>query len=208
MDGQSGSSRGNGITVTFMSHPSIWLAGRLPSAVLCALATFVLTFLAIRQSDEFIKQQEQEEVFRWLHNIGFGERKQFLYDRGCDSLASCCDLLLSPFPPVPSSPGVSSPLSSSSNGVGELYEALRPSARRLRSRLVLERWLRDHRLPLSVAARQRGDSAGSAAASDAGDRTASARPGVVDPDEDATDGQQRSTEAPSSFFGWPTPGFG
>uniref|UniRef100_A0A224Z314 HECT-type E3 ubiquitin transferase n=1 Tax=Rhipicephalus zambeziensis TaxID=60191 RepID=A0A224Z314_9ACAR len=219
MDAQSGSSRGNGITVTFMSHPSIWLAARLPSAVLCALATFVLTFLAIRQSDEFIKQQDQEEVFRWLHNVGFGEHKQFMYDRGCDSLASCCDLLLSPLPPLSSSPGVSSPsapLPPSSNGVGELYEALRPPARRLRSRLVLERWLRDHRLPLSVAARRRGDSAGSAAASDAGDRTASARPGVVDPEggvcddrdaEDATGGQ-RSAESPSFFFGWPNLGYG
>ncbi|KAL3213907.1 hypothetical protein MRX96_007313 [Rhipicephalus microplus] len=81
MDAQSGSLWGNGVTVTFMSHPSIWLAARLPSAVLCALATFVLTFLAIRQSDEFIKQQDQEDVFRWFHNVGFGEHKQFMYDR-------------------------------------------------------------------------------------------------------------------------------
>ncbi|KAL1434988.1 hypothetical protein MTO96_001543 [Rhipicephalus appendiculatus] len=68
MDAQSGSSRGNGITVTFMSHPSIWLAARLPS-------------------DEFIKQQDQEEVFRWLHNVGFGEHKQFMYDRGATAPA-------------------------------------------------------------------------------------------------------------------------
>nr|XP_037275503.1 uncharacterized protein LOC119168202 [Rhipicephalus microplus] len=204
MDAQSGSLWGNGVTVTFMSHPSIWLAARLPSAVLCALATFVLTFLAIRQSDEFIKQQDQEDVFRWFHNVGFGEHKQFMYDRGCDSLASCCDLLLSPLPnfsTITSSPGVSPlPSSSSSDGVGELYEALRPHARRLRSRLVLERWLRDHRLPPpSVAAR-------SAAAS--GDRSA-ARPAVVDPEVcDATGGQRSADSQPSFFSGWPNLGYG
>lgn len=220
MEGQPGSSRGNGITVTFMSHPSIWLAGRLPSAVLCALATFILTYLAVRQSDEFIRQQDQEEVFRWLDSVGFGEHKQFIYDHGCDSLASCCDSLLrsppissfSPPPPPTSSP----PSPNAAGNVDALYDALRPSARRLRSRLVLERWLLDRRLPLSVAVRRKG-SADSATSGD-GDRTAPVRRGVADLEEDACDDaadatEQRSSTAsapdsPYSLFGWPASGYG
>lgn len=224
MEGQSGSSRDSGITVTFMSHPSIWLAARLPSVVLCALATLALTFLAIRQSDEFIKQQDQEEVFRWLNSIGFGEHKQFIYDQGCDSLASCCDLLLSP--PTPSSGeggggGTPRPLHSSSPPLpfassGELYDALRPAAERLRSRLVLERWLRDHRL-LSAVVRRSGASSDSGTSDAGGDRTASSarrrgaagvEEGGRDDDAQGDTGQRASTSPEWSFFSWPAPGYG
>ncbi|CAN7975574.1 unnamed protein product [Ixodes persulcatus] len=64
---------------SFSASPSFWIATRLPSATLCAFATFVLTFVALQQSNEVIQQQNQEQVYEWLEKSGLGKHKETVF---------------------------------------------------------------------------------------------------------------------------------
>lgn len=65
-----------------MSHPSIWLAARLPQTLLCALATFALTYVALQQGDEVIRDQRRAEALGWLDSIGLGSHKELILSHG------------------------------------------------------------------------------------------------------------------------------
>lgn len=147
---------------------------------MCCVATFVLTFLALQQSDYVVRQHGQEGVFKWLDDVGLGHHKQLIYNLGCDSLPACCALLSVPPPPAEGEEevrrGGGSPASSSEQQQHQEAvprnerNALRLASERLRSRLVLERWLREHRLVLRR--RQSADDVASAASgADAGNRS-------------------------------------
>ncbi|XP_077537713.1 apoptosis-resistant E3 ubiquitin protein ligase 1 isoform X1 [Haemaphysalis longicornis] len=166
MERRSGASQENGTVVTFVSHPSIWLAARLPQTLLCALATFALTYVALHQGDEVIRDQWRAEAVGWLDSIGLGSHKELILSHGCDSLPSCASLAFplssSPSSPSPGDDGVAASLERLLSG--DAYDALRLASGRLRSRLVLERWLRDHHL-VGAGRRRRHSAAASSSAS-------------------------------------------
>lgn len=191
MERRSGASRESGTVVTFVSHPSIWLAARLPQTLLCALATFALTYVALHQSDEVIRDQWRAEALGWLDSVGLGSHKELILDHGCDSLPSCASLSFPTSSPSPvGGDGVAA--SSASPPLSHLlpadaYDTLRLASGRLRSRLVLERWLRDHHL--AAAGRRRRHHA-----------TASAASSASSPPE----GQSSPQRSDAAFSEWPT----
>lgn len=73
---------GQAMRPSFSASPSFWIATRLPSATLCAFATFVLTFVALQQSNEVIRQQNQEQVYEWLEKSGLGKHKETVFQHG------------------------------------------------------------------------------------------------------------------------------
>ncbi|KAM7289005.1 hypothetical protein ISCGN_029142 [Ixodes scapularis] len=70
---------GQAMQPSFSASPSFWIATRLPSATLCAFATFVLTFVALQQSNEVIRQQNEEQVYEWLEKSGLGKHKETVF---------------------------------------------------------------------------------------------------------------------------------
>lgn len=79
---ETGGSSSTERPVSFSTSPSFWLATRLPSAVMCALATFVLTFVALQQSDQVSQIRNKEEVYKWLSDVGLENHKEVIFQHG------------------------------------------------------------------------------------------------------------------------------
>lgn len=128
---------GQAMRPSFSASPSFWIATRLPSATLCAFATFVLTFVALQQSNEVIQQQNQEQVYEWLEKSGLGKHKETVFQHVCHSLVDCASRDEASWDDAV--------IALNRRGLpSDASAAFRLAAGRLRSRLVLLRWLRAH----------------------------------------------------------------
>ncbi|KAG0424736.1 hypothetical protein HPB47_028049, partial [Ixodes persulcatus] len=128
---------GQAMRPSFSASPSFWIATRLPSATLCAFATFVLTFVALQQSNEVIQQQNQEQVYEWLEKSGLGKHKETVFQHVCHSLVDCASR--------DEASWGDAVIALNRRGLpSDASAAFRLAAGRLRSRLVLLRWLRAH----------------------------------------------------------------
>lgn len=106
--------------------------------VFSGLTTFLLSFVALCHWSSTTQEAHRKEVYGWLNDVGLSPHRSAIYESGCWTAVRCAALASHPSPSASSAEGdlwVGVP--------AEVRASFRHAGLRLRSRLLLRRWLHE-----------------------------------------------------------------